>query len=1008
MRYKLSTLLSLLFTATFMFAQQITVKGIVKSAGDNQPLAGVNIILKGTSIGTITDFDGNFVIKSPLDGVLQISSIGFLSLEIPVNNRVFIEIQIKEDTELLDEVVVVGYGTQKKSDITGSVTSVKISDLTAIPLARIDEVLQGQVAGVQINNNDSSPNSSVSIRIRGVSSIGGGSNPLIVIDGMQGASLRDVHPNDIKSMEILKDASATAIYGSQGASGVILITTKKGENKRPTFTYNSYITLHNVRKKLDLLNASEYAQYINRNRVATDKAEIFSAEQLSDFAANGGTDWQDEIFREGISQNHHLNISGGTDYVKYSISGDYLETKGIVIGSKYKKFSIRSNISLDLSEKLKINLNSFTNFSKDNPTVLDTRDSQGSPIYASLLFSPTKPIFEEDGTYSQPGGGFGPTTEYNPVALALEPIRDDYSNIIIFNPSIEYQIFKNLKARISGSYQLNDSENNFYYNEKIVNGGEIDREGYISDNKWSRYQNTNILTYEQIFKEKHNLKFTGVFEQQAIKSNWNYSGGKGFLTNSLTYNNLELGSESVKSGSGKSTESLESYMARLNYSYNDRYSVTLTARADASSVFAENNKWGYFPSVGFAWNISNESFLEELDNINNLKLRASYGEVGNAAISPYQSLPQLVTGSNFSFNGGALTTGVSLSTQAANPDLKWETTKQFNIGIDLSIYNGLFSITADYYKKNTTDLLLKRTLKQASGTVDQFVNAGEVENKGIEIALSAKPITKGDFQWNTDITFSKNYNEVLALNDGQTEIPLGGAGVPGFSDAIYIEVGQPIGLIRGKEYAGVWKSDESILAAAYGVTPGSPKYIDQNNDGKINDEDNVNIARALPDYSFGFNNTFRYKDLSLNIFVIGVQGNEILNLGRFLTEGPDGLSSVLLNRWTPTNEDTDIPGHSPIGSQRNSSRWVEDGSYIRIKNITLGYKLSDKITNSLKISSARIYFTGTNLFTFTDYLGFDPESNNAGSGRNSSSYAGVDLASYPSQKKFTIGLDIKF
>ena len=1015
MKQKINIVFLLLLITSMSFAQQ-TITGVVTSAGDSQPLPGVTILLKGTTTGATTDFDGNFSIEAPSSGVLVFSYIGFLTQETAVKNQRKLNIALQEDISKLDEVIVVGYGTQKKSDITGAVASVKVSDLQSIPSSRVDEVLQGQVAGVQINNNDASPNANVSVRIRGVSSINGGNDPLVVIDGVQGNNLGDIHPNDIKSMKVLKDASATAIYGSRGASGVILITTKKGKNKKPELTYNTYTTIHEVREKLDLLNASQYAQYINDNRQVRGLPLVFSDNQIQDFNNGGGTDWQDKIFRSGFSHNQHLNISGGNEDVIYSISGDFLESKGIVTGSSFKKFSMRPNISVNLSEKLKVNLNIFNSWSKDNPTLLNTRDRQGSPIFASFRFSPTKSVFNSDGTYSQPGGGAGPNTEYNPVALALEPIRDNYSNRMTVNPSIEYKITNELKATISGSYQLIDDENGFYYNEKIVNGSESDREASISNSKFIRYQNTNILTYEKEFNEKHNLTLTGVYEQQISKFNSSFASARDFLTNAVSYNNLELGAVSSPPSSFRSEESLESFMGRLGYSYDGRYSVIFTGRSDAASVFAENNKHAFFPSVGVAWNISKEKFLADSNTINNLKLRASYGEVGNAAIKPYQSLAQLVTGSNFSFNGGALTSGINLSTQAPNPDLKWETTEQLNFGFDLNMFNGGLSLTADYYKKNTTDLLLERALKEASGFQTQLVNAGEVENKGFEITLSSKFINKRDFKWNTNVTFSKNENEVLALNGGETSIALSNSnsniGLPGFNNAIWIDVGQPIGLIKGLEYAGVWKSDESILAGAYGVAPGSPKYIDQNNDGIINNDDFVNIANALPNYTFGWNNTFSYKNFDLNVLVIGVQGNDVYNIARSLIESQDeGTGVNLLNAWTPTNENTNVPGHNAIGDFRNSSRWVEDGSYIRIKNITLGYNLSKTWLKPLGISSAHIYLTGTNLLTFTDYTGFDPESNNAANVNTSSStdsFAGVDLASYPSQKKYTLGLDIKF
>lgn len=1015
MKYKHYIIALLLICTSSVLVAQQTITGTVSAASDDQPLPGVTIIVKGTTAGTTTDFDGNFSIEAPSDAALIFSYIGFLTQEIVIDANTSLLIRMQEDVANLEEVVVVGYGTQKKSDVTGAVASVKVNELQSIPLARADEVLQGQIAGVQINNNDASPNANVSIRIRGVSSINGGSDPLIIIDGAQGASIGDVHPNDIQSMEVLKDASATAIYGSRGASGVILITTKKGKmDTKPTLTYNTYTTMHTVRKTLDLLSPSQYGGYINENRTARGLPTVFSQTDIEGFNDGGGTDWQDAIFRIGTTFNQHINVSGGTKNTAYSLSGDFLETKGIVLGSQFKRFSVRPNISISLNKKLKVNLNSFINLSKDNPTLLNARDRQGSPIFSSFRFAPTKPIFNADGTYSQPGGGAGPNTEFNPVALALEPIRDNYSNRIILNPSVQYEIAKGLTANINGSYQLIQDEENFYYNERIVNGGESDREASIFNSRFTSFQNTNILTYDTNIGEKHGIKLTGVYEQQKLKSNSSFASSRGFLTNAVSYNNLNLGATPGIPSSNRTEQSLESFMGRLNYSFDGKYLINITGRSDAASVFAANNKRAFFPSVGVAWNVSRENFLIDSKTVNSLKIRGSYGQVGNAAIQPYQSLSQLVTGSNFSFNGGDLTTGVNLSTQAPNPDLQWETTEQLNVGMDLSMFNGRLSLTADYYKKNTTDLLLQRALLQASGFQTQLVNAGEVLNEGVEILFSSTPIESDHFSWNSTMTFSRNNNEVLSLNSGETELRLGGAGLPGFSDAIWLEVGQPIGLIRGLEYEGVYKSDEAILAAVYGVTPGSPKFVDQNNDGVINDDDIVNIANALPDFNYSWNNTFTYKNIDFNLLVIGVQGNDIYNIAKSLQESKDeGTSVNLLNAWTPSNENTEVPGHDAQGDFRNSSRWVEDGSYVRIKNITLGYSFPQRLTKAIGISSARLYATGTNLFTITDYSGFDPESNNASSistngATDVDAFAGVDLASFPSQKKYTIGLDIKF
>ena len=582
------------------FAQQ-TLKGTIRSKADKQPLPGVSVAIKGTLTGGITDLDGNFSIHVKSGDILVASFIGYKTQEIPVGSRTKMDILLEEDVALLDEVVVVGYGIQKKSDITGSVSSVKSENIRNAAFTRTDEALQGQIAGVQVVNNDASPNSSISIRIRGVNSINAASDPLVIIDGMQGGSMSNVHPNDIESIEILKDASATAIYGSRGAGGVILITTKKGGSQKPVITYNVFGALQQVRKKLDIMNASEYAQYINTNRVVRKLPAVF--DDVSVFQ-NNSTDWQDEIFRTGMTQNHHLSISGKSGIISYNIAGDYLGTKGIVINSKFQKMSLRSNLSIDLNKRIKLNLNTFFSSSKDNPTVQNARDAYGSPIYAALNFAPIRPVYESDGTYSQPGGGYGSNTEYNPVALANEQTNVYRQKMNIINPEIVVQLFKDLKFQSSVSWQMTDGESDWYYTEKVINGGEATRTASISNDKWIQFQNTNMLTYDHTFAGKHHLIATAVLEQQLSKSTSSYASSKGFFTNEKLYNNLGLGNETIQPGSYRADQTLLSYMGRISYTYSDRYSATLTMRADGSSVFAKNNKWGYFPSAGLAWNIS--------------------------------------------------------------------------------------------------------------------------------------------------------------------------------------------------------------------------------------------------------------------------------------------------------------------------------------------------------------------------------------------------------------------
>ncbi|MFV8465511.1 SusC/RagA family TonB-linked outer membrane protein [Flavobacterium sp. LB1P62] len=980
---------------------------ILDSKGMSLP--GANIVEKGKKNGSQSDFDGNFSITvEDQNAILIVSYLGYINKEIAVNGQKFLSIVLKEDASSLNEVVVVGYGTQKKSDITGSVASVQAKDLQALPISRVDQALQGRISGVTVQNNDASPNSSTSIRIRGANSINGGNNPLVIIDGFQGGDLSSVHPNDIKSVEVLKDASATAIYGSRGANGVILITTNTGKKEKATVSYSTYMSSHQVRNKIDLMNPLDYANTVNANRAEFSLFPVFSSSDISGFASGKGTDWQDQIFRNAISKNHNISVSGGSDALTYFVSGDLLDNQGIIKGSSYQRYSLRSNLNADITKKLKLKTNLFLAKETDHPTALNSFNpgNGGSPVFSSLIFSPTKSVYDDNGKYTQPGGGAGPPTNFNPLALAVEPIRDNFVNTTSVNIGLDYEIIDGLKFSVSGGYRLLDRENNEYLNSKPTNGGDIESAG-ILNNRFLTLQNTNLVNYTKQFND-HNLNLTAAFEQQSEEFNENWSGSRSFLTDGVSYNNLGLGSNPQVPYSTRNERTLKSYLSRINYGYKSKYLVTLTARADGSSVFGADKKWGYFPSAALAWNVTNEDFLKDNKVITNLKLRATYGITGNQAISPYQSFASLNTGASYPINGVNLSTGVSLG-GLANPNLKWEETTQSNVGVDLKLFNGRVDVVADYYKKSTKDLLLNVPLPQAGGGNGNVLrNVGEVENKGIELYLSIKPVVTDNFTWESAFTFAKNKNKVVALNEGLTEIPLGGAGLPGFDNTIFLEVGQPIGLFRGIKYAGVWKTAEATQAALYGAFPGAPKFVDQNSDNIIDDSDIVNIGNAQPDFTYGWNNSFTYKNFDLNVFMQGVEGNDIYNLSRVRTDittsDSDATSTAILNRWSTQNENTDVPSFtgSKQFPRQQTSRWIEDGSYLRIKNISLGYYLPKQLINKLKISSFKIYATGTNLFTITNYSGFDPEASTSVDTRG-----GIDLATYPTQKILTLGLNVK-
>ena len=1013
MKYIKVILSSVAFLLCFNLLAQKKVSG--KILDGNEPLPFCTVQILNTTKGVSSDADGNFELEnvSPTD-TLVISFIGFNTEYIPVGNQTFIEIFLTPDIQSLEEVVVVGYGTVRRTDITGSVSSLKPKDLVNLPVSRTDQALQGRVAGVNIQNNNASPNAETKIRIRGSNSLLGNNDPLVVVDGFQDGSLNLVHPSDIQSIEVLKDASALAIYGAKGANGAVLITTKSGSSKKEGIgvNYSNYFAWHQIRNKLDLLSASEYATRQNQDALELGGIAPFTTEQISGFQANGGTDWQDEIFRGALAQNHHLALFGQTEKTKFFVSGDVLDQKGIVIGSEFNRYAFRGNLEIKPVEKIKIKVNTFLARSKDSPITLNSfsGENAGSAINSALIWSPTDPVFSDPSTrtYSLPGfdTDVGPLTDYNPVALAAEPIRENIRLNMNFNGSIAYEPLPGLIFQLRGAIRLIDNENSQFVNNKPTQIANSESASiYNSKNLFT--QASYLVTYSPEINLSHSLKITGLFEEQYNEFNDNELGARGFISDAISFNNLGLGQEVFPLASSRSKRSLRSYMGRLNYGFKSKYLLTLTSRWDASSVFGAENKWAFFPSLAAGWNVTEEPFASSItETVSNLKLRASYGFTGSQAIAPGGSIGLI--GDNFSYplNGGTATPGIGIADRASNPDLKWETTAQFNTGVDAEFYGGRINLNIDYYVKKTRDLLFEQPIAESSGSSSQFVNLGELENKGLEIYLEGTPIDK-KIKWTTGLTYAKNKNKVLELLDGQDEIPVGSVGFPGFDNFIWLEVGQPIGQFRGVRFDGVWQSNELAAAELYGAIPGSPKAIDQNGDNLINDEDIVVLGNSQPDFIYGWNNNFQYKNFQLSIFVQGVVGIDKLNLSKL--QLLRGTGSDLLDRWTPVNSNTDIP--SAIGeavySIGNSDRYIEDASYVRIKNISLTYSLSKSLLTKIGLQSASIYISGYNLFTFTSYSGYDPESTR--SGRDFTDVnSGIDLASFPEQKIFSTGLNISF
>ncbi len=994
-------------------------------------LPGATVQFKGTNVGTTTDADGRYKLTVPDNAeVLVVSFVGYITQEIPVANASTIDVLLVEDILTLSEVVVVGYGTQKKSDITGAISSVKGAELNVLPMQRVDQALQGRAAGVLVLNTAGAPGAETTVRVRGMNSINGGNNALIVIDGLQGGTLNSLNPNDIESIEILKDASATAIYGSRGANGVILITTKGGKKGKPIIDYSFNYGTQTIRKKLELMNAADYA--ITRNAYkATDNASgepvpIFTDERIQELEENGGTDWQDEIYRTAPLINHQLTISGGTDNLNYMVSGGYLDQSGILVNSSYKRFSLRTNLTANITKKLSFGLNwAASRESGNSPTYGGEPISYfGQAVNTAPRWDPTTPPYDENGNYSRHPLGYGAYDTWNPLASAKEVDIDNVTirnNINIF---LEYKIVEGLKLKITGGGIIENQNNKTYYNSKTFEGkpvGGYVGYGLMEGSFTTFYQNSNILTYDKDFGAKHHLTVMAVAEQQFSRYESSGLVASRFTVDQTGINDLG-GAEQIDSKYSNVTErALNSYLGRINYSFANKYLLTISYRADGSSVFGKNNKWGYFPSGSLAWKMTEEPFIQNMNFFSELKLRGSYGVIGNQAIPPYKTIASMGSGYNYPYNGNDGTDLGFVISNPENPNLKWESTTQSNVGLDVGVFKGRLNATIDIYKKTTNDLLLNRTLPGYSGFSSILSNVGIVENKGLELSISGDPLVKS-LKWNSGFNISWNRNEVLDLGEASridVKTPSGGYSIR--NAFMQLRVGEPFGQIYGYGYEGTWKTAEEAEAAAFGQLPGDPKYTDANKDGKINSLDIINIGNTIPDFIFGWSNRLTYHNFELTFLIQGSKGNDIFNQGRIRLESPyEGTSIQMLDRWTEDNQDTDVPAFIDAVTRQNAGlvskvslgsdagrlqRYVEDGSYVRLKNVSLGYFIPTSLISKIGITKLKAYVSGTNLITLTNYTGYDPE---VSSYNSNDAQIGVDLSNYPTSRTITFGIDVTF
>jgi TonB-linked SusC/RagA family outer membrane protein len=940
------------------FAQAKKVTGTLRDAQTGNPVIGATVLIKGKSGGVATDNDGNFSIELASGEKLMISNVGYKPLEVTPNFNSPMDLKLVSSTSSLDEVVVVGYGTKKRSDVTGSVASVPKSRLEKLPVTNILHAIEGSVAGVNVTQFSSVPGSSANVLVRGQNSLSAGTGPFIVVDGIPftktGGSTNDINPNDVASIEILKDASATAIYGVNGANGVILITTKRGTTGKPVIRYNGYAGFDNIVKTLTPGSPAEYVQkyadwWKQVNPTTTQPAVLGNTYEVANYNAGKTTDWLKEVTRQGIMQDHNLNISGGTKDMKYFLSGEYLKQEGAVKGYQYQRAAIRSNMDINLTDYLSVGTSLF--FANNN------YDGGRANFYLAAAMSPY-------GTLHNGSGGYEiypmyPELLYTNPLLGLNTDRVDRSSNLNGNVFAEIKfsgILKGLKYRLNTGTNYIITRSGGYTGRNANNtiGG-----ASVSNSETNNWVAENILTYTKDI-DKHHIDFTGLYSAQQRSYFTSSAGANGFINDELSFNNLGAGATQT-AGSYRDKYNLASQMARLNYTYNSKYLITVTARRDGSSVMGANtDKYGLFPSVAAAWNISKEDFMKQVSFVNNLKFRSSYGKAGNEGIGVYGTITTDAS-VRFPFTGAG-TIGV-LANNLGNGNLHWETSKTLNIGLDFGVLNNRINGTIDFYSTQTEGLLLKRNLPIVSGYNFVFDNLGKTQNHGIELSLNTENISTKDFKWQTILNFSANKNKIVDLY-GDKKSDLGNRWF----------IGQPIGIIYDYKLVGVWQVGEDASGWDPSAKPGDLKFADINGDKKIDANDRMILGQTAPKWIGGLTNTFTYKGLSLNIFIQTFQGALKNNVALTYADEAGRMNiPTETGYWTATNKSNTRPSLSYTNTKGYG--YASDNSYTRIKDITLSYSFSPKILEKIKLGSLSVYASGRNLHTFTNWVGWDPEQN---------------------------------
>lgn len=1053
MRNLILLMLLLAFGLQNAWAQTKPISGTIVDS-DGEPLVGVTVIIKGTDVGTVTNASGKYMISAKKGDTLVLRFIGMNTKEVEVRNRNRIDVTMSFSNTVLGEVVAIGYGTQKRVDVTGAVSSVNADVVEMRPVFSVEDALTGRISGVRVEAPDGTPGADTKLRIRGATSLTADSRPLYIIDGFP-SETNIVNPGDVESIDVLKDAASTAIYGSRGANGVVIITTKKGKKNKINVNFSGTTGVQTVSKKLDLLDNYQFAKkndlfgffYVPQESFDLNNYDINAYTFFQDAESNYylvsnknqyrdpkyykedaiSTNWQNEMFRTAKFNDYRININGGSEKTIFSVMAGYRNQEGVLLNTDHEEFNIRTNLEFDLNSRIKININNAVN-RRNTSGYADASDGLYGVFYHTLLQAPVKPV-EFDEKFVLEGESVAGQT-INPVTMANTIENDKKAFDVLTNGALHIALPKGFGLHISGGYYYANIREDRYFPSNVAGGANVNGRSSRGNHVSERLNNENVLTYDKTFNTKHKLQLMGGASFEKGKYTWENSMNTDFTREGLGYYGHGYGKEPLIPTSTIIENTLASFYGRANYNYKDLWLLKFTMRADGSSKFAKNNKWGYFPSAAIGYRLSEEDFLKKVSFLDNLKLRLSWGITGKQAIPSYQSLASvgIVT---TSIDGMNIAQG-SYPARLDNPNLKWETTEEVNFGLDASLFSQRLNVSLDIYNRRTRDLLYTEPIPSYSGYRSMLRNVGILDNNGVELSIQGLIIDKA-LKWDANFNIARNKTKIVEF--GEQPINYLNAGAIGQVHGVLVE-GKDLGNWYGYRTKGIWQSKEEIdaaraagiIASSEKVLPGYRRFVDLNNDGAITAEDRDIIGNSQPDFTGGLSNTFTYKNLQLSILLSYSVGAELYNYtGHSLSEGLNYDNQLDIARWMPTlyNWDPNTQTKGDLYMEGNQSNkypiamygkpqdntlidsYVEDASFLRLSDITVTYNLPKKLLRSVGVENASVFVSGRNLAVWTNYSGFDPEVNNS-KGEANYLLPGLDLFAYPKSKMISVGFKLNF